>query len=177
MDNILNDFLSVERLESGKVKYNYTTFSLSKVVNEVVYDSNMLLKEGQRILYPQDIDDIILNFDEKILELALSNLVNNAIKYSPEHTNIDIRVRMKDQHALITIIDQGIGIPEAEQKFIFERYFRAANALLNQGTGIGLNIAKRHLENLDGDITFTSIENEGTEFTIKVPAQPQTTAP
>lgn len=172
LDNILNDFLSVERLESGKVNYNYTTFPLSKVVNEVVYNSNMLLKEGQSILYPHDIDDIILNFDEKILELTLSNLVHNAIKYSPENTNIDIRVSKNKTYFLLDIIDEGIGIPEAEQKFIFERYFRAGNALLNQGTGIGLNIAKRHLENLGGDIAFTSIENKGTEFRIKVPTQP-----
>lgn len=172
LDNILNDFLSVERLESGKVNYNYTSFPLSKVVNEVVYNSNMLLKEGQSILYPQDIDEIILNFDEKILELALSNLVHNAIKYSPEKTNIDIRVNTEKEHILISIIDQGIGIPKAEQKFIFERYFRAGNALLNQGTGIGLNIAKRHLENLGGDITFTSEENKGTTFKIKVPKKP-----
>ncbi|MBM1106575.1 PAS domain S-box protein [Aurantibacter crassamenti] len=172
LDNILNDFLSVERLESGKVKYIYSTFPLSKVVNEVVYDSNMLLKDGQRILYPQDIDEIILEFDEKILELALSNLVHNAIKYSPEHKVIDIRVSKEKQFIFLHIIDKGIGIPLAEQKFIFERYFRAGNALLNQGTGIGLNIAKRHLENLGGDITFKSIENTGTEFKIKVPLQP-----
>lgn len=172
LDNILNDFLSVERLESGKVTYNYTTFPLSKVVNEVVYNSNMLLKEGQRILYPHDIDDIILTFDEKILELALSNLVHNAIKYSSENTNIDIQVSKNKKHFLLDIIDEGIGIPKAEQKFIFERYFRAGNALLNQGTGIGLNIAKRHLENLGGDITFNSTENKGTVFKIKVPVQP-----
>lgn len=172
LDNILNDFLSVERLESGKVNYNLTSFPLSKVVNEVVYNSNMLLKEGQRILYPHDIDDIILTFDEKILELALSNLAHNAIKYSPEHTNIDIRVSKDKEYFFLDIIDEGIGIPEAEQKFIFERYFRAGNALLNQGTGIGLNIAKRHIENLGGDVTFTSIENKGTEFRIKVPSQP-----
>lgn len=172
LDNILNDFLSVERLEAGKEKYNYSTFPLSKVVNEVIYNSNMLLKEGQRILYPHDIDDFLLNFDEKILELALSNLVHNAIKYSPQNSKIDIRVSKNKTYFFLDIIDEGIGIPEAEQEFIFERYFRAGNALLNQGTGIGLNIAKRHLENLGGDITFNSTENKGTEFRIKVPAQP-----
>ncbi len=169
LDNILNDFLSVERLESGKVSYQHSLFALSKVVNEVVYQANMLLKDGQRISYPQDIDDIILNFDEKILELALSNLIHNAIKYSPENTTIDLYVHKKKERLLIGIKDQGIGIPETEQKFIFERYFRAGNALLNQGTGIGLNIAKRHLENLGADISFTSIENKGSEFIISIP--------
>ena len=172
LDNILNDFLSVERLDSGKVNYKHTSFPLSKVINEVVYDSNMLLKEGQRISYPQDIDHISLNFDEKILELAISNLIHNAIKYSPENTKIDIQVYKNEDNVTLVIIDQGIGIPEAEQKFIFERYYRAGNALLSQGTGIGLNTAKCHLNNLGGDITFTSVENKGTEFRIIIPLGP-----
>ena len=169
LDNILNDFLSVERLESGKINYKFSTFPLSKVVNEVVYDSNMLLKDGQKILYPQHIDDIILNFDEKILELVLSNLVHNSIKYSPEDSQIAIQTKVEKNNLKIVIIDEGIGIPKEEQKFIFDRYFRAGNALLTQGTGIGLNIARRHLKNLGGDITFESKENVGSKFSIQIP--------
>src|SRR5690554_2088673 len=70
LNNILNDFLSVERLESGKTTFKFETFPLSKVVNEVIYSANMLLKDGQRIVYPENIDDISLHFDEKILELS-----------------------------------------------------------------------------------------------------------
>ena len=169
LNNILDDFLSVERLETGKVNYKISQFPLSKVINEVVYNANMLLKEGQLINYPEGIDDIILNFDEKVLELVLTNLVNNAIKYSPEDTTIDIQVKKKGKSLKIAVVDQGMGIPEKEQKFIFNRYFRAENALLNQGTGIGLNIAKSHLENLGGDITFESQENIGSTFQITVP--------
>jgi signal transduction histidine kinase len=162
----------VERLDSGKVKYNITTFPLSKVVNEVVYDSNMLLKEGQKILYPQDIDEIVLEFDDRILELILSNLIHNAIKYSPEHSVIDLRVDQEPDKVILEVADQGMGIPKEDQKFIFDRYFRAANAVLTQGTGIGLNIARRHLVNLGGDINFQSMENEGSQFNITVPLQP-----
>jgi PAS domain S-box-containing protein len=168
LDNILNDFLSVERLESGKVKYKFSSFPLSKVVNEVIYDANMLLKEGQKINYPQNIDDIIIEFDEKILELVLTNLINNAIKYSPENTSIDVRVDQEKKGLRISIQDEGMGIPKKEQKFIFNRYFRAENALLDQGTGIGLNIAKSHLENLGGTITFTSEENKGSTFIVEL---------
>ncbi len=171
LDAILNDFLSVERLESGKVKYKIETFPLSKVVNEVVYDSNMLLKEGQKIQYPENIDDVILKFDEKTLELALSNLVHNAIKYSPEDSIINLQVEAKEDMLLLKIIDQGIGIPEQEQKHIFNRYFRAGNALLTQGTGIGLNIAKQHLENLGASLEFSSKENEGSIFTVGIPKE------
>lgn len=169
LNNILNDFLSIERLESGKTTFKFEVFPLSKVINEVIYNANMLLKEGQRISYPEDIDDILLNFDEKILELSLTNLVNNAIKYSPENTVIDIKVIPGNENLSIKISDQGIGIPEEEQKFIFNRYFRAENALLNQGTGIGLNIVKGYMENLNGNISFESTENLGSTFTITIP--------
>ncbi|SHI95439.1 PAS/PAC sensor signal transduction histidine kinase [Mesonia phycicola] len=169
LNNILDDFLSVERLETGKVSYKFSHFPLSKVTNEVIYDANMLLKEGQKISYPTNIDDIYLDFDEKILELVLTNLINNAIKYSLENTTIDIEAFTKNNLLYITIKDEGIGIPEKEQKFIFKRYFRAENALLNQGTGIGLNIIKSHLENLNGSINFTSEINKGSTFTVTIP--------
>ncbi len=169
LNNILNDFLSVEKLETGKVNYKFVEFRLSKVVNEVIYNANMLLKEGQKIKYPDNIDDISLIQDEKTIELALSNLVHNAIKYSPENTTIELKVKQDKNNTTFDIIDQGIGIPENDQKNIFNRYFRAENALLNQGTGIGLNIAKTHLENLGGTISFKSKENSGSTFTITIP--------
>ena len=169
LNNILNDFLSVERLETGKVTYKFSTFPLSKVVNEVVYDANMLLKDGQRINYPDGIDDCIIEFDEKILELILSNLINNAVKYSGENTVIDLSANIEDQMLYFKVADQGRGIPEKEQKFIFNRYFRAENALLDQGTGIGLNIVKSHLENLGGHITFSSEQDKGSVFTVALP--------
>ncbi len=169
LNNILSDFLSIERIESGKATYKFNTFPLSKVINEVIYDANMLLKAGQKINYPQDIDDIVVNFDEKILELILTNLINNAIKYSPENSTIDVSVKLKGDKLSISIQDEGMGIPKKEQKFIFNRYFRAENALLDQGTGIGLNIVKSHLENVGGTITFTSEENKGSTFTVEFP--------
>lgn len=169
LDTILTDFLSVERLDSGKVNYKIEEFPLSKLVDEVVYNSNMLLKTGQQISYPRNIDEIFINFDEKTLELALSNLVHNAIKYSPEDTNIDIVVENNKNETTISVVDYGIGIPVEEQKHIFNRYFRAENALLTQGTGIGLNIAKQHLENIGAYLDFTSTENSGSTFKIKIP--------
>lgn len=171
LDNILSDFLSIERLETGKTVYKFSTFPLSKVINEVIYDANMLLKDGQHIEYPQNIDDITLEFDEKILELILTNLINNAIKYSSEGDVIVVEVKASEKKLTIQVKDEGIGIPEKEQKHIFNRYFRAENALLNAGTGIGLNIVKSHLENLDGQIVFNSKEGEGSTFIVTLPIE------
>ena len=169
LNNILNDFLSIERLDSGSGQYKYSSFSLKRLINEVVYNANVTLKSGQELIYPQEVEDMMLYQDEKVLELILSNLIGNSIKYSPEDTLIKFEVTTIEDTIIFIVEDQGIGIPENDQKHIFERYFRAENAVLNQGTGIGLNIAKTHLENLGGSIEFSSVENQGTKFIVKIP--------
>ncbi|WP_456463692.1 sensor histidine kinase, partial [Lutibacter sp.] len=133
------------------------------------YNANLMLKSGQRINYPSNIDNLDVYQDEKILELILSNLLRNAIKYSPENTAIDFKIRIESKGLIFEIKDQGIGIPFKDQKYIFKRYFRAENALTNEGTGIGLNIVKGHLESLGGTISFLSVENKGTTFIINLP--------
>ena len=169
LDNILTDFLSIERLELGKVNYTMSSFPLSKLINEVVYDSNTLLKEGQRIRYPENIDGIMVEFDEKIMGLALSNLMHNAIKYSSEDTDIELNVSLEKDQLRIDIIDQGFGIPPEDQPFIFDRYFRASNVLTFQGTGIGLNIVRQHMHNLNANVTFKSELGKGSTFTLYIP--------
>ncbi|HEA19811.1 hypothetical protein LCGC14_1415960 [marine sediment metagenome] len=169
LTSILDDFLSMERMEKGKEVYRYSEFSLSKLVNEVIYNANMLLKGGQRINYPQNIDDVTIHQDEKITSLVLTNLLNNAVKYSPEDTEIDLKVDLLADKTVFHIKDQGIGIPKKDQKHIFDRYFRAENVLTTQGTGIGLNIVKAHVENLGGNVSFTSIQHKGSTFTVELP--------
>ncbi|MFV8225076.1 ATP-binding protein [Christiangramia aquimixticola] len=169
LNNILNDFLSIERLDSGRGQYKFATFSLKRFINDIVYNANFLLKEGQELIYPDEIEEMEIFQDEKILELILSNLLGNAIKYSSENTRIYLRIKIKGPNIYFEVEDEGRGIPEKDQKHIFERYFRAENALLDQGTGIGLNIARTHLANLGGTIDFSSKEGEGSLFKVKVP--------
>lgn len=169
LNNILNDFLSIERLESGTVSYKNNQFKLSKVINEVVYNANMLLKEGQHINYPDNIDDMEMYQDERIIELILTNVVQNAVKYSSKESKIDIKIKEDNGNTIIEVKDYGIGIPKKDLENIFTRYFRAENVLNMQGTGIGLNIAKTHLENLGGSIALASKENEGTTVTLTIP--------
>ncbi|WP_276391584.1 PAS domain S-box protein [Eudoraea chungangensis] len=169
LTDILNDFLSIERIEKGKQFYNCTRFSLSKVVNEVLYNANMFLKTGQNIKYPMHIEDVSIYQDERIVSLILTNLIHNAIKYSPENTNIILKITIQEKTMQMRVIDSGLGIPEKDQKHIFDRYFRADNVLLTQGTGIGLNIVHSHVTKLGGNISFKSVENKGTEFTVELP--------
>ncbi len=169
LNNILNDFLSIERIKSDNNTYNLEYFPLSRVVNNVVYDANMLSKKGQIINYPDNINEIVVHYDENILELSLTNLINNAIKYSPEDSIIDVDVNIENDNLNISVSDEGIGISEKDQKFIFNPYFRSESVIHQQGTGIGLNIVKGHLENLNSSINFKSIENKGSIFTISIP--------
>lgn len=169
LNGILNDFLSMERLEQGKEVYRKTRFSLSKLINEVVYNANMALKSGQKINYPGNIEGISIFQDEKIVFLTLTNLLYNAIKYSPEDSQIDVLVDLTVENVTFHVTDRGIGIPEGDQKHIFERYFRAENVLLTQGTGIGLNIVKGHVENLGGRIYFKSMFKKGSTFSVAFP--------
>lgn len=169
LDNILSDFLSMERLESGVENYAISNFPLKGLIEELIQDSQGILKVGQAIVQSDDLEGIVLEFDEKILSLSLSNLVNNAIKYSPENTEITLRVDTVGKKLLIEVADQGFGIPEEDQPFIFERYFRASNVLTVQGTGIGLNIVQQHLSNLGAELSFESHSGVGSVFRLHLP--------
>ncbi len=169
MNNILNSFLSLEKFDAGKLNYQFKNFKISEIVDEVIFNSRMLIKKGQQIKYTEKAEDLSIYQDEKVIELILSNLIHNAIKYSPENTTIFLDIEQNDDDTIFKIKDTGIGIPEKDQKNIFERYFRAENVTDTEGTGIGLNIVKSHLEKLNGTINFESKEDSGTTFTVSIP--------
>ncbi|WNH10647.1 PAS domain S-box protein [Thalassobellus suaedae] len=169
LNNIINDFLSVEKLETSKENYQITHFQLSDIINEVIYNAEILLKDGQQIKAPNNIDEISLYQDEKIIQSIIFNLLHNAIKYSSEDSIVELCINQGIEFTTVKIKDNGIGIPEKDQENIFDRYFRAKNVINIQGTGIGLNISKNHIENLGGSISFKSEEHVGSTFTIIIP--------
>jgi len=169
LTEILEYFLSVEKLDSGHFKIEPTSFDLVDFINtnidEVVND----LKDKQRIVLQLSLKKIMINHDKKIIRTIWQNLITNAIKYSPENGEIIVHLLALGDRFILSVKDNGIGIPENEQKNLFERFYRANNASNIQGTGIGLNIIKKYIELLGGSITFTSILNEGTTFTVNLP--------
>jgi PAS domain S-box-containing protein len=169
LNNILNGFLSIEKFDSGKLSYQFSNFKISEIVDEVIYNARLLIKDGQQIKYTEKTEGLSLYQDEKIIELILSNLLHNAIKYSPENSSIYLDIDQNDEHTTFTINDAGVGIPEMAQNKIFDRYFRAENVMGTEGTGVGLNIVKSHLDNLKGNIYFESKENVGTKFIVTIP--------
>ena len=168
LNTILDDFLSLERIEKGDIRYEYSTFKLEPLLNDVVNEAKTFSKNGQVFNYKSCEDCTYIYQDRKTMYIILTNLLFNAIKYSAENTSIDIVVEYK-KDIIIHISDQGIGIPIKDQKYIFKRFFRASNTTHLQGTGIGLNIVKSNIEALGGSISFNSIENKGTHFILRIP--------
>ncbi len=169
LTEILNDFLSLEKLEQGKMEITYMDFNLYEFIKDIIEEMyGMLKKKNQKINYVYD-GAVDVYLDKKILRNTLLNLLSNAAKYSGEEKEIHINVNVKDEMVSVSVRDEGIGIPLEVQKNIFSQFFRADNAAHIQGTGLGLNIVKKYLELLNGDIRFTSKENEGSTFIIEFP--------
>ena len=166
---ILDDFLSVSKLEEGKVESYFEDLDLVIVLNDVIDEMSVLKKEHQQIVLQTGLENLHLYSDKKLVVNILLNLISNAIKYSEPGTTVTISLDQHQGTAVLKVTDEGMGIPEAEQKHMFERFFRASNVTNIQGTGLGLNIVKKYVDMLHGTITFESALGEGTTITINLP--------
>lgn len=169
LTNILNDFLSLGKLEEGMVDVALELLDLDEVFGDIVEELRLTLKRGQDIVLSTEGTKRPIASDPKVIRNIAFNLVSNASKYSDEGKMIYVRLAYHEDHITLEIRDEGIGIPEEETKHIFERFFRASNASNIQGTGLGLNIVKRYVSLLKGSIGFTSEYGKGSTFTITVP--------
>ncbi len=168
LTEILNDFLSLEKLEEGIILCHPEQFDFSKAVIDLAEDMRHIAKLGQTIeLNYSGSHEVFM--DRQLIKNALINLFSNAIKYSPENKPIVVTVDITGEKLRIDIEDKGIGIPAEDQPNVFERFYRAKNSGNIQGTGLGLNIVKKYVELMDGTISFVSNLNEGTIFTVEIP--------
>jgi PAS domain S-box-containing protein len=170
LTDILNEFLSLGKIEEGKVDVKPDKFDLTEFVSNTINEMNVLLKQGQKIQY-NHIGTPFTYSDSNLLKHVLVNLISNAIKFSPENSIIHIETKIIDDITILQITDQGIGIPKADQIHLFERFFRATNATNIQGTGLGLHIVGRYVELLKGTITYQSTLEQGSTFTITYPSK------
>jgi len=167
LNHILNDFLSWGKIEENKITCHYTWFNISLFLDKMRQELQPLCKSGQKIKCTHFGENEEIYLDKHILRNIINNLVSNSIKYSAENKTIQLTSRSNESHLIIEIEDEGIGIPVAEHKNIFSRFFRAGNALNYEGTGLGLNIVKKHAELMNGNVTFESQENKGTTICLK----------
>lgn len=169
MTEILNDFLSLDKLEEGIIRNNPVDFNLIELIEKTSEDLRSILKNGQTLEVLCDVQEIQLHLDQQLIKNIIINLVSNAIKYSPEEKPILITIKDYPNKTELSVADQGIGIPEEDQLHLFDRFFRANNSGNIQGTGLGLNIVKKYTELIGAEISFKSKINEGSVFTVKFP--------
>jgi len=169
LTTILNDFLSLEKLEAGKVEVHPTWFSIINFAEEIVEEMQLISKQDQHIIYEHKGISAQVFLDINLLKNSVINLISNAIKYSGENTMIQFNSILKDDELLIEIKDNGIGIPETDLHHLFEPFFRAHNTGSIPGTGLGLNIVKRYVRLMNGNVACESAQNIGTTITLKFP--------
>jgi signal transduction histidine kinase len=174
LSNILNDFLSLEKIESGFVAREPDNVNLPDFILGLIEELNPILQPEQTMNFNHTGKTQML-VDTHLLKNILINLLSNAIKYSPEGKEIILKTHCLTNVLEIEVTDHGIGIPNEDKAHMFERFFRATNASNYQGTGLGLTIVKRYLELLGGSIRFESELNKGTSFFVLLPVMSEVT--
>lgn len=176
MIKLINDFLDIAKIEQAKFQYKFETIKIQDVIKEIVKMLETRIEAKQILLTVKEQKDTPqITVDKEKIKIAFMNLIDNAIKYSPAKSSIEINIAHENNQMKITISDHGYGIPAKDQKLIFTKFFRSSNIIKKEtsldsiGTGLGLYIVKDIIIKHHGQITFTSIENKGTTFFIELP--------
>jgi signal transduction histidine kinase len=165
LTDILNDFLSLGRIEEGKIALRPVSSNIKEIVNGLINEIKPLLKNDQTINYSYSGDETVM-LDTGLLKHIILNLLSNAIKFSPENSMIELKTANDDEKFFLCVKDQGIGISKEDQKHLFERFFRGTNVTHIQGTGLGLHIVSRYAELMNGKVQCKSELEKGTEFIV-----------
>ncbi|HET7117900.1 MAG TPA: PAS domain-containing sensor histidine kinase [Hanamia sp.] len=165
LNNILNEFLSLGKIEDGKITARQSVFDIENLIRQQINEMAEILKPGQKVNYSHIGKKEIL-LDEVLFKNILINLLSNAAKFSGENKPIFIITHVGDGLLKFTIKDEGIGISKKDQEHLSEIFFRAANAMNIPGTGLGLHIVAKYVEMMNGGIEIKSELNKGTEINI-----------
>ncbi len=169
LQGLLNDVIFLNRAELGKTPLELKENNLREFCDQIIDEYLLSQKYSSLIEYSFNLSSDFQIFDQKLLRQILTNLIGNAIKYSPDHSPVIVKVEEDENGLQFVVSDKGIGIPEEEHSYIFDTFFRARNGTEIEGTGLGLPIVKRGVESLGGNIRFISKENEGTTFFVHIP--------
>ena len=165
LTDILNDFLSVGKIEEGKIQVRLTAFNIPDLIKTTIGEIRNTLKKQQKIHYKHKGNATVL-LDASLLKHIVMNLISNASKFSSETGAIEIKTTCNDDHIILSVKDHGIGISKEDQKHLMERFFRGSNAGNIQGTGLGLHIVSKYAELMKGKMECISELEKGTEFLV-----------
>ena len=165
LTDLLNEFLSIGKIEDGKVMAHMVEFNIKELLQSICTELQAIAKPRQKIVLTHT-GDTLVTLDPSLLRNVLINLLSNAIKFSAEGGVISVASLTKEKYISLRIKDSGMGISAEDQEHLFERFFRGKNATNIQGTGLGLHIVGKYIELMDGQINFESELEVGTEFII-----------
>ena len=174
---LVNDLLNVSRLEAGKLRITPVKTDINDLVQQVINETLPLCQENKQTIEFKGADKaFIIDVDPQLLRQIISNLLSNSIKYSGPKTSILIKIKKTKTKVIFSISDQGIGIPKKQQARLFQKFFRTNEAIKRStsGSGLGLYIIKQVIDAMHGQITFKSVENKGSTFTVSLPLKSPT---
>ncbi len=168
LNGLLEDFLSLGKLEEGKVTVSISSFQIKEFIDDIIEEMKVIQKNGQQIICNYKGEE---NFttDKRLLKNILINLLSNALKFSSEDRRIWINTQNDNKHLNVQIKDEGVGIPDEDQHHLFTTFFRGKNVTNIQGTGLGLPIVKRYIDLLKGNVSLKSKLEEGTIVNFTLP--------
>ncbi|MBM3257956.1 MAG: HAMP domain-containing histidine kinase, partial [Candidatus Nealsonbacteria bacterium] len=172
MDELVSDLLIVSRIEQGRLPLQEEKTSLKDLVEKIIKETEILAKASNveiEFIPEERIPDIV--FDPSQVKLAVVNLIENAVRYAKAKGGVKLSLRKEKDKLYFEVKDNGVGIPEKDQKYIFQKFFRSENAKKHQteGSGLGLYIAKSIIEKSGGKMGFYSKENKGSTFWLTLP--------
>lgn len=171
---LVNDLLNVSRIEEGRFGYSFGKASFEEALKVVSENLEIKIKQKDidfKVTKKGDIPEVFI--DKQKMQLVLQNLLENAIKYTPENGKVSVELEVEGDFLKVKIHDNGIGIPKEDQEKLFSKFFRATNAvsLQTEGSGLGLFIVRNVIRKHGGDISFVSKEGMGTEFIFTLPVK------
>jgi two-component system sensor histidine kinase SenX3 len=175
LTELVQEIINLSRLQDDDPLNDGKRFDISEVIYDAIDQSKLSAQVRKITLYFQPTVGAVINGDRTQVSMAIHNLIENAINYSPDSTRVAIDLKINDQIVEISISDQGIGIPERDIERIFERFYRVdpARSRLTGGTGLGLSIVKHIALNHGGDVSVWSVEGAGSTFTLRFPIATQ----
>ena len=169
LTEIVSNVMEVSKIQEGKIIANAARLEFVEFCENIIQNFNQDAKLRQKIVFHSSFKNLHLLVDVRLMQQVLNNLISNAIKYAPAGPEVKLELYERDGEIVLSIQDNGIGIPEADQKHLFQPFFRAGNTMQIQGNGLGLNIVKESIEIQGGEVSFISNVESGTTFFIHLP--------
>jgi PAS domain S-box-containing protein len=168
MTDLLNDVMTINKTEAGRLEFEPGEINIVELCREIIDEVKAAAGKPAKIIFNYDVPDGPVMADKKLLRLIISNLLNNAVKYSNKESDVNFDIKLNEE-IVLRIKDKGIGIPKEEFPMMFEPFHRGINASNIAGTGLGLSIVKRCVELHNGKISFESDLDKGTTFIVQIP--------